>query len=282
MIVLFVSFVFSPLPYGQSPIVTLTSVSATWFPLAVYLIPQKSYIFLLPKVFQLVSPSNLYWTPLLYLNAATFLFFWISDQFALLPKFPTLNSALVTKSRCPLFVSLATWLGVTSVPSWGILNVYDLFWFWFVTQTFTVTTTGLLLYTVILTSEKAPDTSFFARIIVVPCLTAFTNPFWSTVATSGVTDSQTIVLSSALSGFDVADNWTVFPGNKYSAVFPVISILVTLIGSTVIVIVSVKSALPCAVALIVTVPSVIEVTLPVSSTVATSGFSDSQVTFLFA
>ena len=73
-----------------------------------------------------------------------------------------------------------------------------------------------------------------------------------------------------------------FPGNKYSAVFPVISILVTLIGSTVIVIVSVKSVLPCAVALIVTVPSVIEVTLPFSSTVATSGFSDSQVTFLFA
>ena len=114
--------------------------------------------------------------------------------------------------------------------------------------------------------------------VAVPALTAVTLPF-STVATVSSLEVQVTVLSSALSGLTVAVRVSFLPTSRVRAVlFSSMLATGTGVGVASFTVTAQEADCSPALAVIIALPEATAVTLPVESTVATSGLSEDQAT----
>ncbi len=132
--------------------------------------------------------------------------------------------------------------------------------------------------TTVISIDAACPAEFVAVIVVVPIETAVTRPVSDTVATSVFSDFQVTVLSVASSGVTLAVSCTVCDAFRVMEPSADMEMPSAGVGTTVI---SIDAVCPAEfVAVIVAEPIETAVTSPVSETVATSAFSDFQVTDL--
>ena len=125
-----------------------------------------------------------------------------------------------------------------------------------------------------------PPSVVVTVIVAVPAFFAVTTPEEDTVATAVLFDDQVTDLSEAFDGFTVAVSAWVSPSVRASDVLSSVTPVTGMTGALTVT-VHVADLLPSVVVtVIVAVPAFFAVTTPADDTVATSGLSDDQRTFL--